>query len=158
MDTVLIILGLCLMLLGIAGSFLPILPGPLTSWLGLLVLSFTKSVAVDSGLLISTFVLALLIFLLDFVIPALGAKRYGGSRYGMIGTTLGLIVGLVSPIPLGIIIGPFVGALIGEILHQNDSKQALRAAYGSFMGFLSSTFIKMFVAIVYLGLYIWLLI
>jgi len=155
MDTVLIILAALLMILGIAGSFLPILPGPLTSWAGLLTLSFTDTTSISHQTLFITFSIALGIYVLDYFIPALGTRKYGGSRYGMIGTTIGLIVGIFSPIPFGIIIGPFVGALIGELVYQNNSKTALRAAYGSLLGFLASTFIKFSVSVVYLGLFIW---
>lgn len=155
MDILLIIIASLLMLLGIVGSFLPILSGPLTSWLGLLLLSFVDSVNISSSTLIITFVIALIIYVLDYVIPALGTKRYGGSRYGMIGTTIGLIAGLLSPIPFGIIIGPFVGALIGELLYQQRTDHALRAAYGSLIGFLASTVLKFGVTLVYLGLFIW---
>lgn len=154
MDIILIIIAAFIMLLGIIGSFLPILPGPLTSWIGLLILHFTDAIPMDKPFLIITLIIAILIWLLDYIIPAIGTKRFGGTRYGMIGTTIGLIVGLLSPIPGGIIIGPFVGALIGELLNKSDSKAATKAAFGSFIGFLTSTFIKFVVAIIYLGLFI----
>ncbi|WP_298237728.1 DUF456 domain-containing protein [uncultured Algibacter sp.] len=154
MDIILIIIAALMMLLGIIGSFLPVLPGPLTSWIGLLILHFTDTIPMNKPFLIITLIIAILIWLLDYVIPAIGTKRFGGTRYGMIGTTIGLIVGLLLPIPGGIIIGPFVGALIGELINKNDSKVATRAAFGSFIGFLTSTFIKFVVAIIYLGLFI----
>ena len=94
------------------------------------------------------------IYVLDYIIPAIGTKRFGGSRSGMIGTTIGLIIGILSPIPFGIIIGPFVGALVGEMIHRNDMKKALKAAFGSFLGFIASTFLKFIVAIIYLGFFI----
>ena len=153
MDIILLIIAGLLMVLGIIGSFIPILPGPLTSWLGLLTLHFMDAVPMNVTFLVITLVIAILIWLLDYIIPAIGTKRFGGTRYGMIGTTIGLIVGLLSPIPGGIIIGPFVGALIGELLNKSDSKAATKAAFGSFIGFLTSTFIKFVVAIIYLGLF-----
>lgn len=158
MDIVLIIIAFLFMLLGIIGSFLPILPGPLTGWLGLLIAHFTEAIPMNTSFLVITLAIAILIWVLDYIIPAIGTKRFGGSRYGMIGTTLGLIVGLLTPIPGGIIIGPFVGALVGELINKNDSKAALRAAFGSFIGFLTSTFIKFVVAVIYFGLFIGLLI
>ena len=154
MDIILIIIAALLMFLGIIGSFIPVLPGPLTSWVGLLVLHFTDAIPVDQSFLIITLIIALFIWLLDYIIPALGTKRFGGTRYGMIGTTIGLIVGLIAPIPGGIIIGPFIGALVGELINKSDSRTATKAAFGSFIGFLTSTFIKFVVAVIYLGLYI----
>lgn len=154
MDIILVIVSALFIILGIIGSFLPVLPGPLTSWIGLLILHLTDAIPVNTTFLIITLIIAILIWILDYIIPAMGTKRFGGTKYGMIGTTIGLIVGLLSPIPGGIIIGPFVGALIGELLNNADSKTALKAAFGSFIGFLTSTFIKFIVAIIYLGLFI----
>ena len=154
MDVFLIIMALFLVLLGVLGSFLPVLPGPITSWFGFLLLYFSDLILISKKLLIITLVIALSIWILDYFIPAIGAKKFGGSKYGMIGTTLGLIVGLISPIPGGVFIGPFFGALIGELLKKNNSKIAIIAAFGSFLGFLSSTFLKFIVSIIYLGLFI----
>lgn len=154
MDIILIIIAALFMVLGILGSFLPILPGPITSWVGLLIMHFTEAIPMNTTFLISTFIIAALIWILDYIIPAIGTKRFGGSKYGMIGTTIGLIVGILAPIPGGIIIGPFLGALIGELINKNDSRTAVKAAFGSFIGFITSTFLKFIVAIVFLGLYV----
>ncbi|MBO6605684.1 DUF456 domain-containing protein [Psychroserpens sp.] len=154
MDIILVIVAALLMILGIIGSFLPILPGPLTSWVGLLVFHLTDVVPMNWTFLIITFIIALAIWILDYIIPAMGTKRYGGSKAGMIGTTIGLLVGLFSPIPGGIIIGPFFGALIGELIYKSDFDKAVKAAFGSFIGFIASTFIKFVVAIIFLGLFL----
>ena len=154
MDIILLIVGGLLMLIGILGSFLPVLPGPLTSWFGLLILHLTDALPMNWTFLGITLFFAALIWILDYIIPAIGTKKFGGSKAGMIGTTIGLIIGLLSPIPFGIIIGPFIGAFIGEMINNNDSKVATKAAFGSFLGFLTSTFLKFVVAVVYLGLFI----
>ncbi|NRB60552.1 MAG: DUF456 domain-containing protein [Winogradskyella sp.] len=154
MELFLVVLGILLMLLGIAGSFLPIIPGPLTSWAGLLVLHFTKGVELSNTFLIVTAIVAIIILILDYVIPAMGTKKFGGSKAGVIGTTIGLIVGIIVPIPFGIIIGPFLGALFGELTHRNDMKKATKAAFGSFLGFIASTFMKFLISVIYLGFFI----
>ncbi|MGM5469442.1 DUF456 domain-containing protein [Flavobacteriaceae bacterium LMO-SS05] len=154
MDFFLIIISLLFMILGIIGSFLPILPGPLSSWVGLLILSFTNAIPMTRTFLILTFSVALLIWVLDYMIPAMGTKRFGGSRAGIIGTSLGLIVGLLVPIPGGIVIGPFCGALIGELVNKSEFNKAVKAALGSLLGFLASTFIKFIVAVIYFGFFI----
>ncbi|MGJ8737787.1 DUF456 domain-containing protein [Zobellia laminariae] len=156
MDIVLLILGFIFMLVGILGSFLPILPGPPISWVGLLLLHLTKAVPPDSWFLGITAALALVVFGLDYVIPAMGTKKFGGTKYGVIGTTLGLLVALFFPIlgPFGIIVWPFVGALVGELLNKADGQTATKAAFGSFLGFLTGTFMKFLIAIIYLGLFI----
>ena len=154
MDIFLTILGLLFMIFGLIGSFIPILPGPPLSWIGLLLLYLTDAIPNNWTFLSITLVIALLVFALDYIIPAIGAKRFGGTKAGMIGTTIGLIVGIIAPIPAGIIIGPFVGALLGELSNKADSKTALKAAFGSFLGFITGTFIKFIVAIIYFGLFI----
>jgi len=155
MDIFLLILGFLIMLLGLIGSFLPVLPGPLTGWIGLLVLHLSDAVPMNWTFLGITLGIALLIWLLDYLIPAMGTKKFGGSKSGVIGTTLGLIIGLLSPIPLGFIIGAFVGAFIGELIHDSkDTSRAVKAAFGSFLGFLFSTTLKFMVSLVFLVLYI----
>ncbi len=107
MDIALLIVGFIFMLIGILGSFLPVLPGPPLSWIGLLLLHLTKAIPLNWWFLGITGAVALLIFVLDYIIPVMGTKRFGGTKAGMIGTTIGLVVGLIAPIPGGIIIGPF---------------------------------------------------
>jgi uncharacterized protein YqgC (DUF456 family) len=154
MDIALLILGFLVCLLGIIGSFLPVLPGPPVSWVGLLLLHLTKAVPQDWWFLGITAVVALAIFALDYVIPVVGTKKFGGTKAGMVGTTLGLIIGLLAPIPGGIIIGPFVGAFLGELSNKADNKTALKAAFGSFLGFLTGTFMKFMVSVIFTGLFV----
>jgi len=155
MDTFLLITGLLLTLLGIIGSFIPILPGPPTGWVGLLLLYLSSVVPMDWWVLGITLGVAILVTVLDYIIPAFGTKKLGGSKYGMWGTTIGLIVGLISPIPLGFLIGAFLGAFIGEMIYDSkDTGRATKAAFGSFFGFLTSTFIKLTISVVFLFVYI----
>ena len=155
MDIFLLILGFFFALLGIIGSFLPVLPGPFTSWIGLLILHLTKVIPQDWTFLGITLAIAIIIWVIDYIIPAMGTKKFGGTRYGVIGTMIGLIVGIIAPIPFGIIIGPFVGAYIGEMINDNkDSKRALKAAFGSFLGFLTSAFMKFIAAVIFTGFYL----
>lgn len=155
MEYILLILSLILMITGILGSFLPVLPGPPISWAGLLCIFFIKDIPYNYWLLGITLVITITISVLDYLIPAQGTKRFGGSKYGIWGTNIGLIVGLIAPIPLGFLIGPFVGALIGELLFDRGNlTRALKAATGSIIGFLTSTFIKFVVTICFLGILI----
>ena len=156
MDIFLLLLGFVFVCLGIIGSFLPVLPGPLTSWVGLLLLHFTKIIPMDWTFLGITLAIAILIWILDYFIPAMGAKRFGGSKYGVYGTTIGLFVGFFFiPIPLGILIGAFFGALIGELLFDSkDTNRAIKASFGAFLGFITSVTIKFSIAIIYFVLFI----
>lgn len=156
MDIVLLALGLFCCVLGIFGSFLPVLPGPPVSWLGLLFLVLTSAVPNDWWMIVVTGIVAFAVVALDYWIPAVGTRKFGGSRSGMIGTTLGLLVAIVFPVlgMAGIVIWPFVGAIVGELINKTGHKQALRAAFGSFVGFLTGTFLKFVVSMVYLGIFV----
>lgn len=156
MDTFLLIVGFIFTLAGIIGSFIPVLPGPFMGWIGLLLLHLTNFVPMSYPFLIITLLISAVIWMLDYIIPSMGTKRFGGSKWGAIGTTIGLIVGLITPIPLGFIIGAFLGALIGELLHDSkDIQRAFKAAFGSFLGFLASTTLKFIVSLIFVGLFLY---
>jgi len=155
LDLLLASLGALLMILGLLGSFLPFMPGVPISWAGLLLLHLAPSIPVNYLFLGVTFGVAGLIYGLNLIIPALGTKYAGGSKFGMIGATIGLVAGIVAPIPFGIIIGPFLGAFIGEIINKSNSRSALKAAFGSFLGFLASSFMEFVTAFGFLLLFIY---
>ncbi len=157
MDIILLLLGFIFVIIGILGSFLPVIPGPPLSWIGLLLLYLTPPVPMDWWILGLTLILALFVIVLDYIIPVMGAKKFGGSKSGMIGTTIGLLVALIFPVLgfFGIIIWPFVGALAGELLNKTDKKTAFKAAFGSFLGFLTGTFLKFMVAVIYFGIFVY---
>ena len=155
MDIALVIIGFLFCLLGILGSFLPVLPGPFTSWIGLLILHFTDSIPQNWMFLGVTLAISIVVWVLDYIVPAMGTKRFGGTKYGMIGSSIGLIVGIVFMGPLGIIIGPFIGAFLGELIKDSgESSKALKAAFGSFIGFLAGTFLKFIVSVGFVIFYI----
>lgn len=151
MDTLLLTFGFLLILLGLAGSFLPIIPGPITSWTGLLLLFLTTVVSMNTTFLWITGIIALGIFILDNIIPILGARKYGGGKGSVIGSTVGLIFGMLFLGPLGILIGPFLGAFLGElIVNTKNTKGAFRAAFGSLIGFVTGVFLKFMISMVFL--------
>jgi uncharacterized protein len=147
MDTLWIILGSLLMLAGIAGCILPFLPGPPLAFLALLIQQLRETVPFTTQFLVWWGIIAAVVTLLDYVIPVYGTKKFGGTRYGVWGSTIGLVLGLFFP-PLGLIIGPFVGAFIGEMISSQNSQVALKAAFGSFIGFLLGTLLKLVVCLV----------
>ena len=154
MDIFLLIIGFILVITGIIGSILPVLPGPILGWFGLLLLYLTKIVPINYTLLIITLVVSIVVLALDYIIPSIGTKKFGGTKFGVIGTTIGLVLGLFFLPPIGLIVGPFVGAFVGEMIYDSTNpKKALKASYGSFIGFLSSTLLKFVVAVIFTGLY-----
>ena len=146
MDILLLILSAVLLVTGMLGSFLPVLPGVPLSWVGLLLFYLTSVVPFSYTFLGVTLLVTLIVVVLQYVIPAMGSKYFGGSKKGMIGATIGLIVGIFIPIPFGIIIGAFAGAFIGEVINRSDSRTATRAAFGSFIGLLASTFMEFIIS------------
>jgi len=144
------------MLGGIAGSVLPVIPGTPLSWVGLIILHLAPSLPFDWPFIIIVGIIAIGLYVLDYVIPAWGTKRFGGSKAGVWGTTIGLIVGIIAPIPFGILIGPFLGALLGELIfNETKGHLALKAAFGSFLGFLASTFMKVFATLLLFVVFIY---
>jgi len=142
MEYLLLALAIVLMILGIAGCLLPILPGPPLTYLGLVVLHFTRFADISKNLFIILGIVAVVVTVIDYVVPIWGTRQFGGSKYGMRGATVGLIIGLFLG-PLGIIIGPFIGAVIGELIFKDDVKYALKAGFGSLLGFLTGVGLKL---------------
>jgi uncharacterized protein len=146
MDTFWLFMGALFILAGIIGSIVPFLPGPPLSYLGLLIQQFRSDAPFTVKFLILWACIAGLVSVLDYVIPLYGAKKFGGTKYGLWGSTIGLFAGIFFP-PWGLIAGPIVGAFIGEMIANNESGQAFRAAIGSFIGFLFGTLIKLTVCV-----------
>jgi hypothetical protein len=131
-----------MMIVGIAGCLLPVLPGPPLTYLGLVVLHFTKFGPVSTNLFIILGVVAIVVTVIDYIVPIWGTRQFGGSKYGMRGAAVGLVIGLFLG-PLGIIAGPFIGAVVGEMLFKDDIKYALKAGFGSLLGFLTGVGLKL---------------
>ena len=143
MDYVLITLGVIFLISGILGCVLPVIPGPPLSYVGLLLLHFTERYHFSTRFLIIWAAITIVVYALDYIIPAWGTKKFGGSKRGIWGSIIGLVIGLFFFPPFGIIIGPFLGAVIGELTAGKDSGAALKSGFGSFIGFLAGTLLKL---------------
>ncbi|MCX6255407.1 MAG: DUF456 domain-containing protein [Bacteroidia bacterium] len=141
-DYLLLILGILLMILGIIGCLVPVLPGPPFSFLGLILLHLTRFGHFTNPTLIILGVIAVVVTVLDYFVPVWGTKRFGGSKYGTRGATVGLIVGIFLG-PMGIILGPLIGAFVGEMIFKDDISYALKAGFGSLIGFLTGIGLKL---------------
>ena len=150
MDIFLLLLGVIFCLVGIVGSFLPILPGPIASWCGLLILNFTSFVNFSFSFLIITFLIAFTVSIIDYIIPILGVQKLGGSKGGQIGATIGLLFGLFILGPIGLIFGPFLGALTGEVISKKNISNSILPAFGSLIGVLAGTVLKTIITVVFL--------
>ena len=142
MDIVLLIVAFLLMLIGIIGCIVPGLPGTPVAYVGLLIAQATDKVDFSWQYLLVWGIVVVVISVLDYVVPAWGTKHYGGTRWGVWGSTAGVFVGLFFG-AAGVIFGPLVGAVLGELMAGKQLEEALRAGWGSFIGILFGTILKL---------------
>lgn len=137
--------AIVLLILGVLGCILPIIPGPPLAYGGLILLHITEFAQYSRRLLIILGVITVIVTILDYLVPIWGTRKFGGTKWGVRGATIGLIIGLFFG-PIGIILGPFLGALVGELMNKSEFKFALKSALGSFLGFLLGVGLKLAVS------------
>ena len=143
MEIALIIFAFILLLAGIIGAVVPVLPGPPLSFIGLLLLQWSGYGGFTPAFLWIWAGITVFITVLDYILPSLLARRFGGSRAASIGSFVGLIIGIFFFPPWGMIAGPFFGAFAGELIHNHKNKtQALKAACGAFLAFIAGSGVK----------------
>jgi uncharacterized protein YqgC (DUF456 family) len=141
-DYLLLTSGIIFLILGIIGCLVPVLPGPPFSFLAIIMLHLSKFGDFSSTTLIILGAIAAIVTLLDYVVPVWGTRKFGGTKYGARGATVGLVIGLFLG-PAGIIIGPLIGAFVGEMIFRDDINYALKAGFGSLLGFLAGIGLKL---------------
>lgn len=147
LDTVLIVIGSLLQLVGLAGCVLPWLAGPPFNFLGLILLCLAKGWDTFSPtLLIIMAALTLLTMVLDYVLPMAGAKKFGSTKRGFWGAFIGMVIGVFLFPPFGMIIGAFLGAVIGELTAGKKQAEAMRAGWGVFLGVITALILKLAVS------------
>lgn len=142
MDIFLLILAFACLLIGILGCILPGLPGTPIAYAALWIAQATDRVDFSWQLLLIWGIVTIVVSALDYIVPAWGTKRFGGTKWGVWGSTLGVIVGLFFG-AVGVIVGPLLGAILGELLGGKDTRAALKAGWGSFVGILFGTVAKL---------------
>lgn len=153
MQSVYYVLAAILILVGVAGTVLPALPGLPVVFAGMLLAAWAGGFEqVGAGMLVLLGVLTLLSLAVDFMATAMGAKRVGASRLAIIGAVIGTFAGLFFG-PIGLIAGPFIGALAGELVHGRDVGHATRVGFGTWLGILVGTALKIGLAFGMLGLF-----
>ena len=149
------ILAGILLLIGLIGTVLPVLPGPPIAWAGLLAAHFSSYSQIEIWILIATGIAAVFVTVIDNIFPSVMTKKAGGSKAATLGCTIGLIVSFFLG-PIFILIAPFAGAFIGEMIHDSsDAKRALKAAFGAFKGFLLGTGLKIICVMCFIWLFLW---
>ena len=152
-DILLVILGICFLVGGLIGCILPAVPGPPMSYIALLLLQATDFADFSVKFLVITAVITIIVTVIDYLLPVWGTQKWGGSRAGIIGSVIGLLLGLFF-LPAGIIVGPFAGAVVGELIAGRDTNTAMRSGLGAFFGFVLGTGMKLAVCVVFTFYYI----
>ena len=142
MTIFLLILAFLFLLIGIIGCIVPGLPGTPIAYAGLWIAQATDQVDFSWQFLLIWGIVVVIISVLDYVVPAWGTKHYGGTKWGVWGSTIGVFVGLFFG-AMGVIFGPLVGAVIGELISGKQLNDALKAGWGSFVGILFGTILKL---------------
>ena len=155
MEIAAIIICSVLMVIGLLGVILPVLPGVPLAWLGLLVYALlTGFEKLSVATIVIFFVLMVLTLMLDFAAPLLGAKKYQASKFGITGAFIGTVVGIFVLGFWGIIVGPLAGAFWGELMARGKPKQAFGSAVGAFLGFVAGSLFKIILTLIMAGFFI----
>lgn len=143
------LISLLLLIVGILGTFIPVLPGLLLSICGLLLYKFGTDALLSIAYVWIFAALTAISAILNYVIPARTNRKYGGTRWGSVGSVVGTILGMLFiPVPFGFLIGMFLGVFVGELLHDaSDKKKAWNSTKGAMIGFLYSTGFSFIVAL-----------
>ncbi len=150
-----VILGLLVALAAIVGCFFPVIPGPPLSLLSLVILSMAKGWdTFQVWVLVVMTLFMIIVTVLDYLVPIMGAKKLGASKLGIWGSVIGMLVGLIFFPPWGIFIGAFLGALVGELIVSKGFKQALLAGWGIFLGNMAALGLKLGYTVTALLLYV----
>lgn len=149
MDVLIYVFSFLLLVGGIAGCVLPVLPGAPLGYAGLLLLHFTGRADFSTTQLVTWLIIVVVLQIVDFITPLLGSKYTGGSEFGNRGCVAGTLVGMFF-LPWGIIVGPFIGAVAGEMLGGSDLPHAIRAGIGTLIGFLFGILVKVVVCFYFL--------
>lgn len=143
-----LILAIILFVIGFIGTVLPMLPGPILVYGGMVLYGLmTDFQSLNLSFFIIQGIALLLIFGSDYVSSVAGAKLFGGSSKASVGAVVGTVIALVALGPLGVIIGPLVGAAIGEFLQSGDLANSIRVGFGTLIGILGGTLFKLFTEI-----------
>ena len=150
-DIFIFFIAFTLLILGFIGAILPIIPGPILTYLGLLLVHLFTELTFSTTELVLYAIITILVFLSDYILQFIGVKKFGGGNYSIYGTIIGVIAGLFFP-PIGLIIGPFIGAFAGALMDNKRNNEAMVIAFGALIGFVFGSFIKIIysLAIIYI--------
>lgn len=148
MTTIIIVICLILLLLGVLGCFVPVIPGPPLAYGALLLVSVFTDYKFEDSFLVQWAGVVIAVTVADFWLQVYGVKKFGGTKKAINGTMIGLFIGIIVPIPFGFILGPFAGVFIGAYMDEKDDMlKVLKIASGALIGFIGGLVLKLVVTI-----------
>ena len=143
-----------LVLVGIAGTFLPLLPGVPFVFAGMALAAYVDNfVRVGKPVVIVLGLLTIFALLIDFLAASLGAKRAGASRFAIWGAAIGALVGIFLG-PFGLLFGSFAGAVAGELLSSRNAEHATRVGFSAWLGLIVGTLFKLALTFAMVGIFV----
>lgn len=153
-EIILYALGAALILVGLAGTILPALPGVPLVFAGMLVAAWAGDFSLIGWPTLTILgVLTVIAVIVDFIAGVLGAKRVGASGWALVGAAVGTVVGLFLGL-FGLLLGPFVGAVLGELIAGSNLKRSTTVGIGAWLGFLFGTLAKIALCFTMLGVFV----
>lgn len=139
------ILAIVFFVIGFIGTVLPILPGVILVFSGMVLYGiFTNFHTLNIYFFLLQGVAMILIFGIDFIASTIGTRKFDGSKQAALGGAVGIILGLIILGPLGMAIGPFIGAVGVELISGKNLEQSIKSGFGSLIGILGGTILKLF--------------
>lgn len=148
------VLAIALMVVGVVGTFLPVLPGAALVFGGMLLAAWIDNFQRVGWVTLTILaVLTVLVFVIDVVAALFGAKRVRASRLAITGAAVGTVIGIFFGI-VGILIAPFIGAFIGELIARGRMEPALRVGLGTWLGMAMGALAKMAIVLAMIGVFV----
>ncbi len=150
-----LVISLLVILGGLAGIIFPVIPSTPLIWVGIFIYAACDGFeTIGWSLLLIFAILAIVSIVLDYLGGVIGAKKYGATRWGLIGSVIGGIAGFFMGGIVGLIFGPFFGAVSFDLFFGKDLKGAFISGVGTLVGFLGGVIIKLVISILIIGIFI----
>ena len=144
------------MLGGLSGVVLPVIPSTHLIWLGVFIYAVCDGFKSIGWLLLLIFaILTIISLVLDYFGGIIGAKKFGATKWGLIGSVIGGIAGFLMGGIVGLIFGPFFGAVLLELIFDKDLKGAFKSGVGTLVGFIGGAITKLAIGVIMIGIFIW---
>ena len=153
MEEIIYLLSLIFMILGLIGSFIPVIPGPFISFIGMVLTYSFTILPIGGNMMWILGALMAIAMVGDYILQIVGVKKVGGGKKAIRGTLIGTLLGMFIP-PVGILLGALIGAFIGAKMEQGSNMQSLKIALGAFAGFLLGTGVKLIYSVYVLYYYL----